>query len=74
MVEEEDHPGQFMPFTDGYVNWSVVLHGVGQAEGGLLMFFQSSGTGTWIIKHARVELVCITGRQVLTNTNDLGRM
>lgn len=35
MVEEEDHPGQFMPFTDGYVNWSVVLHGVGQAEGGL---------------------------------------
>lgn len=49
----------------------LVCGGVGQAEGGLLMFFQSSGTGTWVIKHARVELGCIIGRQVLTNTNDL---
>lgn len=74
MVKEEDHPGQFMTFIDGYVNWSVVLHGVGQAEGGLLMFFQSSGTQTWVIKHTRVELGCIIGRQVLTNSKDLRRM
>lgn len=73
MVKEEDHPEQFITFIDGYVNWSVVLHGVGQAEGGLLMFFQSSGTGTWVTKHARVELGCVIGRQVLTNTNDLRR-
>lgn len=74
MVKEADHPGQVTPFMDGYVNLSVVLCGVGQAEGGLLMFLQSSGTRTWVIKQARVELGCITGRQVLTCTNDLRRM
>lgn len=50
------------------VNWSVMAHGVGQAEG-VLMFFQ----GAWEIKHARAGLGCIIGRQVLTNTNDWRR-
>jgi len=62
VVKEGDHRGELTLLANQYAERLMELHGAGWAEGGLPLSFQSSGTATWVIKHAKAEPGSVLGR------------